>query len=289
MALFIDCISKLWLFATRIFKGVSQIMLQENAITGILFLAGIFYGSVVMGAAAALATASGIITAVLLRYDKAAIDKGLYGFSAALVGVGVVLFLKPLMATWMIIIAASALATIIQHFFIRRQIPVFTLPFVVITWIIIMAANHFFPHLLAEHSSAVTDIDGYLSIAFKGFGQVIFQGSLVAGVLFFIAVAVSSPLAALYGLAASVMAGFISLSFSAPAEMVVDGLFGYNAVLCAITFAGRKKMDSLWVLLSVVLALVIGYCMWKFDLIQLTFPFVLASFITMKVKNYTAL
>ncbi len=37
---------------TQVLKGLGQIMLQENAITGLLFLAGIFYSSATMGLAA---------------------------------------------------------------------------------------------------------------------------------------------------------------------------------------------------------------------------------------------
>ena len=34
-----------------ILKGLGQIMLQENSVTGLLFLIGIFYGSIAMGLA----------------------------------------------------------------------------------------------------------------------------------------------------------------------------------------------------------------------------------------------
>lgn len=78
-----------------ILKGLGQIMLQENSITGLLFLIGIFYGSPIMGFSALLATICGTSIAYLLKYDKTEINKGLYGFSAALVGVAVMLFLKP--------------------------------------------------------------------------------------------------------------------------------------------------------------------------------------------------
>ncbi|HPB58408.1 MAG TPA: urea transporter, partial [Bacteroidales bacterium] len=77
-----------------ILKGLGQIMLQENSITGLLFLIGIFYGSPLMGLAALLAVICGTSTAYLLKYDKKEIHQGLYGFSAALVGVATLLFLK---------------------------------------------------------------------------------------------------------------------------------------------------------------------------------------------------
>ncbi|GAB1462232.1 hypothetical protein MASR2M52_02080 [Pedobacter sp.] len=113
-----------------VLKGLGQIMLQENAITGLLFLIGIFYGSFTMGAAALLAVVSGTTTALLLKYEKSEIDKGLYGFSAALVGVAAMLFLKQVLISWIIIIIGSALATVLQNLLIKRKIPAFTLPFV---------------------------------------------------------------------------------------------------------------------------------------------------------------
>lgn len=68
-------------------KGIGQIMLQDNAWTGLFFLAGIFYGSVAMGLAAILLVLIGTYTAKLLWYNEEEINVGIYGFSATLVGV----------------------------------------------------------------------------------------------------------------------------------------------------------------------------------------------------------
>ena len=105
-----------------ILKGLGQIMLQENSVTGLLFLIGIFYGSIAMGLAALLATICGTVTADLLKYDKAEITQGLYGFSAALVGVAVMCSLNPCFCP-VVIVIGSVLAAILQHFFIKRKSP----------------------------------------------------------------------------------------------------------------------------------------------------------------------
>ncbi len=273
-------------YTSIILKGVGQIMLQENAISGLLFLIGIFYGSFLMGVAALLATVCGTATAILLKYDKSEVDKGLYGFSAALVGVAVLLFLKPVALSWLFIIIGSSLATIIQHFFKKRKIPVFTLPFVLVTWAIILIARVYFADFVAEDSSSIiASAVNYATLGFKGFGQVIFQGSLVAGLLFFIAVLISSPIAALYGLTGGVLSAIIALKLSVPINDIDMGLFSYNAVLCAIVFAGTHLKDSFWVLFSVLLSLFISLLMAKYNVIPLTFPFVLASCITLFVKS----
>lgn len=109
-------------------EDLGQIMLQENAATGLLFLVGIFYGSVTIGLDAIVAVSCGTVTAQFLKYDKAEIEKGLYGFSAALVGVALVLYFEPVFIVWLFIIIGSIVATILQHFFIIKKIQVFTLP-----------------------------------------------------------------------------------------------------------------------------------------------------------------
>lgn len=270
---------------TILLKGLGQIMLQENSVTGFLFLVGIFFGSFTMGLAALLATICGTATAFLLKYDKAEIIKGLYGFSAALVGVATMLFLKPVFISWIILIIGSALATVIQHFFMKRKIPVFTLPFVLITWLILFFTNNYFTDLLSQSSITTASPINYLTVGFNGYGQVIFQNNLISGVLFFIAVFISSPISALYGFVGAILSAFIAFSISVPVADISIGLFSFNAVLCAIVFAGNQIKDSIWVFISILLSLVINLLIVKFNFTQLTFPFVLASCITLVVKK----
>ena len=272
-------------FVIILLRGLGQIMLQENAATGLFFLIGIFYGSTTMGIAAILAVCCGTLTAKILAYDKSEIEKGLYGFSAALVGVALPLYFEPVFMVWLSIILGSIAATVIQHFFITKKIAVFTLPFVLVTWGLLFLFQNVYP--LAP--SALLDTPQLVSpdftFAVRGFGQVIFQGSLFAGVLFCIGVYINSPISALYGIAGAVLAAILSSWFSAPATAIAMGLFSYNAVLCAIVFAGDKTEDGLWVIVSILLSVFISLIMHQYLLTQLTFPFVAASCMSLLLKN----
>ncbi len=261
-------------------------MLQENAVTGLLFLVGIFYASLPMGIAALLATSCGTATAIVFKFDKENIDKGLYGFSASLVGVALLLFFKATFWVWLLLIVGSALATAIQQFFIKRRIPVFTLPFVLVTWLVLFLSKQYFPDLLAVPQSSLGSAYGSFAFAIKGFGQVIFQENIFSGLIFLVAVLINLPIAALYGLAGSAFSGILASQFSVPQESVSNGLFGFNAVLCAIVFAGSKFKDGIWALIAVLLSLAISLAMLEFSLPQLTFPFVAASCATLALKNY---
>lgn len=269
---------KITKFTNSLFNGFGQIMLQENKITGMIFLAGIFLESIPMGFAAILAGSVGTITAKYLKFHQENIEKGIYGFSAILVGVALVLLFRGTLIVWVLVIFGAMLASIVQHFFFIRKISVFTFPFVLVTWLLVYFFNQFFPDL-NEISSKSFAISTGFTFAFKGFGQVIFQNSVISRILFFIAVFINSPIAALYGLAGSVIAAVLASHWEIHPETINKGLFSYNAVLCAIVFSGTKLMDGVWALTAILLASIVSLLMLQNHLLQLTFPFVLASFI----------
>ncbi|MES2006061.1 MAG: urea transporter [Bacteroidota bacterium] len=266
-------------------KGIGQIMLQNNTWTGLFFLAGIFYGSWMMGIAALLAAVTGTLTAKLLRYDETEINNGLYGFSAALVGVALVFYFQPTAFTWFAILLGSVLATMIQHFFISRKIPGFTFPFILVTWLFLFL-SHYFPALIQSRLpvTGVPDTNSF-SVLSLGFGQVIFQGSSLAGILFLLGVLISQPIAAIYGIIAAVISGFIAYRLGVPVKDIYMGLLSYNAVLCAITFAGNKLENGLLAFAAVVLSVLIMVQMSEMNLPALTFPFVLASWLVLFLQS----
>ncbi|WP_413533145.1 urea transporter [Empedobacter brevis] len=279
-------------FIDQVLKGLGQIMLQENRFTGLLFLIGIFLGSIEGGIGAIVSTAVATLTATLLKYDKAEINAGLYGFSAALIGVALTFMFDSTFLLWFFLIIASALAAIIQHFFIKKNIPVFTFPFILLTWILV----YFIHHFTTIGPANVSDVQPLLGAddlltSTNGFGEVIFQGGPISGIIFFIAVFIGSPVAALYGLAASIFSAEIANLFGEPVDQIHMGLFGFNAVLTAIVFAGTKKIDGFWVLFSVFITVLVDVVLVKLNILAafggvLTFPFVVASWCTLLIKKY---
>lgn len=267
------------------FVGIGQIMLQENAITGLLFLIGIFYNSVLMGITIFFATIIGTSTAKLLKYDVNNINKGLYGFNAALVGIAGIVFLKIKILSISILIIACVLSTILHNFFIKKKLPVYTLSFVTVTYSIIFFIKTFTPNLLILNEGISPANNLNFDYIFKGFGQVIFQENAVSGIVFFIAIFINSPIAAIYAITFSALSGLIAISLSIPLNLVNAGLFSYNALLCAIAFANSKLITIFWVLLASSFSLIFSLLMNQLQIIQLTFPFVLACFIVSTLKN----
>jgi urea transporter len=265
-------------------NGIGQIMLQKNSWTGLLFLAGICFGSLIMGLGAIVAVTTGTLTAMVLKYDKEEINNGLYGFSAALVGVALICFFQPTMMAWIAVVVGSALATVIQHFFIIKKIPAFTFPFILVTWFA-LGVVHYYPTLMTPPpGSATLYANNYLALFSHGFGQVIFQDNIWSGMLFIVGVLISRPIAAIFGLVGIVLSSLLAYQLGEPVPDIYLGLLSYNAVLCAITFAGKKAGDILMAFIAIGLSVLITIQMRHLNLPALTFPFVLGSWLTIVLK-----
>ena len=265
-------------------KGIGQIMLQNSAWTGLFFLAGICCGSLMMGLAAAIAVITGTFTARLLKYDKDEINSGLYGFSATLVGVALICFFQPTIIIWITVLVGSALATIIQHLFIVKKVPAYTFPFILVTWLLLYVF-HYFPALIQQQpASPNTYANNYIALFSRGFGQVNFQDNVWAGILFMIGVFISRPIAAIYAIVGTALSAMLAYQLKVPIDDIYLGLVSYNAVLCAITFSGNNAEDVLMTLISVVLSVLITIQIRHFNLPVLTFPFVLATWLTIVIK-----
>lgn len=268
-----------------VFKGIGQIMLQNNIWTGLFFFAGICCGSLMMGLAVMISVAIGTLTSILLKYDKDEVNNGIYGFSPALVGVALICFFQPTVLVWVAIVVGSVLAAIIQHFFLVKKIPAFTFPFILVTWLYLVIVHLYPPLVQPALISKNAYVNDYVSLFSHGFGQVIFQDGIWAGILFMIGIFMSRPIAALYAIVSILISGMMALLLRESINDIYQGLLSYNAVLCAITFAGNKKEDLLFTLMAVVLSVLIMMLMRHMNLPALTFPFVLASWLVLVMKS----
>jgi len=274
------------LIAIATFKGIGQIMLQESFITGILFGIGILIGDFWMGVAVILASLVASILATFLQYPTDDVFEGLYGFNAALVGAAALFFLKSdHWITWLIVILGAVLATLLFQFFRRQKLNVFTLPFILITWMFLFLIHALFPEVLVTTASKNLNSFNWIFILLKGLGQVIFQDQLIPCIFFAIALGYATPKGAVYGIMASGFASLIAWILGAPIDVIGSGIFGFNAVLCVLVFANQPLKNVSWALLSILLSLTIQYIFRYLQFPELTFPFVAASIITLEIKK----
>ncbi|MFH0834589.1 MAG: urea transporter [Patescibacteria group bacterium] len=265
-------------------RGIGQVMFQNNAWTGLLFLAGIFYNSWLLGLAAILGCIFSTIFAGILGYPSKEIHAGLYGFNGALPGIAVWFYCAPNLASTLAIIFGAALTTWLMHF-LKQKIPSLTAPFVLIAWLTIFALRFF--NLATFNLFATTpqnhfDLFSSLSL---GLGQVMFQANFVTGIIFLIAILLSSRRAAFYAFYGSLAGTLLAFLFSLPLDLLNLGLFGYNAVLCAIALGEKKWSAFGWVNLAIILSVGLIFLFQQFQIIALTAPFVLATWIVLFTRK----
>ena len=98
-------------------RGIGQVMFQNNALSGLLMLIGIFLNSWQMGLLAVSGNIISTLTARISGYDCDDIKNGLYGFNGTLVGIAVGVFMLLTVSSLMLMAIASCASTYIARFF----------------------------------------------------------------------------------------------------------------------------------------------------------------------------
>jgi urea transporter len=240
-------------FVDACLRGTGQVLFQNNPLSGLLILAGIAWGAVENGmprvfGGALVGLAVGTATALLLQVDRDSWRKGLFGFNAVLTGIAIPTFLdhRPLM--WLLVVFGAAGSTVVtlalNAVFKRWGLTAFTFPFVLTTWVLLMAAYQFdrfevltqlTPKFPGEGGPAGSSFDWGLVPAFlRGVSQVFLVGSWVGGLLILLGLVVNSRWSALFAVVGSIGATLLALWFGADGTSLEKGLFGFNAVLTAV-------------------------------------------------------
>jgi urea transporter len=122
---------------------------------------------------------------------------------------------------------------------------------------------------------------------FRGVGEVMFEDNLLTGVIFLIAILVNSRISALFAVLGSAVALLTALALGGDGFSIYHGLFGFNAVLCAIALGGLFFVltwkSAIYALLAAVFSVVafagIAVLLAPIGMPALTAPFVLTTWL----------
>ena len=296
-------------------RGVSQVYLINNPITGIFLLVAIGIDSMYTLLYAIVGLVASTATGFLLGAGKPSLSAGLYGYNGILTGIAVSLFsfgtstnpsfqyllpaaLMSSFSTFIMIAVGSVLVKVLG-------IAPFTFPAQLTIWVWMLAAQANFQRFPIEFpsselvltadfvGSSFADAETYTFIqivngVFTGFSQVLFLENAVSGGVVLAGLLVSSIIASLSALYGSIIAVLFSMAMGVPAHSVDAGLYSYNAILTSIAIGGMFFVpsyrliftyDTAACLFSVVLTAAVNSALSPLGLTSLTFPFTLTSWI----------
>lgn len=293
-------------FIKTLLKGAGQVMFQNSAWTGVLFLLGITVGSAIEGRpAVAIGAVLGLListtTGYLLRFSQEEGESGLWGFNGILVGCAFPTFMGNTPLMWAALILCAAMTTWVRigmnNVMASWKVNSLTFPFVFCTWIFLLAA-HSFDGLWGEYMSLPSLYNDFshdinLSVPYlmddwlRGISQVFLINSWFAGLLFLIGLYLCSRWAAFWAAISSAIALIIAIGFQASGVNVANGLYGFSAVLTGIalgcTFYKPNLRSAIWAILGVIVTVFVQGAMnallTPFGIATLTAPFCITTWL----------
>lgn len=284
-------------------RGAAQVMFQESALCGALLLVGIFWGafatasmSIFYGALVGLVLST--LTGMVIGRAKSDGRYGLWGFNGVLVGCALPTLLGDTPAMWFALIF-SAMLTVplrdaINNLLRRAKINSLTFPFVLITWIILLAAHamNAFSHGAAAH---ISHAEPFLSNTFlslvvvwlRGISQVFLIDSWITGGIFLLALLIANRWAALWAGIGSAVSMILAALLDTSALDISHGLYSFSGVLTAIAlgsaFYTPSWRSALWALCGTIFTLFVQVAMdtllSAWSLPTLTAPFCIATWL----------
>jgi urea transporter len=288
-------------------RGTGQVMLQDNPLSGALFLAAIAWGSYAAGVprvalAGLLAVVVATLTAQWLRVAEAPLRSGLYGYNGILVGLALATFLAPGALMWLYVVLGAAVSVVVMLGTARTVEAwgsALTAPFVLTAWLLLLATYGFsgLAGAALPAGKVVTAFEPYQADPLRlidlaqgvlySISQVFLKGSGVAAVLLLAGLAVNSLAAAAFALAGAVLAVLTAHLFGSESDLITGGLLGFSPVLTAIalgTVFYRPSMRvaayaALGTVFTVIVQAALNVALTPFAIPALTAPFVLVTWI----------
>jgi len=132
---------------TAFFKSISEIFLLDSVWAGALILAGILIAGISVSANTVLSIIAALAFAYILGAENDQIQLGLYGYNAILTAIAVGhtfnakgskgMFVSGLIGAILTVPISASLSILLVPY----GLPVLTIPFVIITWLLLSASN----------------------------------------------------------------------------------------------------------------------------------------------------
>jgi urea transporter len=228
-------------------RGVGQVDLQANPITGAFILVSLWVAGWDIGLFATIGTVVSTATARVLRVNRNDISQGLQGFSGCLTGIALVSSLGRHPSTYLLAVVGAILCTLVTAALTTLLAPYelspLTAPFCVVSGVMVIGAPAFSRVWHEGNPAAVTSTtsgDTGLSwhdlwhAFFTDVAQIFLVDKWYVGLIMLVGLAFAGGWVLLYAALGSVVGIVVAWALGAPTALIANGIYGYNAVLVAI-------------------------------------------------------
>ncbi|WP_412517981.1 urea transporter [Staphylococcus simulans] len=295
-------------FVDVVLKNISQVLLLNNAWTGLLILIGLFVADWKIGLAALLSSIIAYVFAPYTNYSEEEIKEGLAGFNPVLTGVALTVFLVQdwlgIVMTGLAVVLTLPLGAAFRNLLARFELPMLTMPYVFISWMFLFMSFQFehvnagvniLPSKVQEIHFSHHTIHGIMTFL-DGFSEIFLVQSAAGGLIILFGIFVASKRAGIYAIIANIIGVFVVMMFGANHDDINTGLYGYNVILVilalGITFKEKSVFNRyLSMLFGIFITVVVhaGLVTWlkPFGLPAFTLPFIVATWIMMLAGKST--
>lgn len=287
-----------------ILKNIAQVLLLNNAWTGLFILLGLFVGNWKVGIMTLAASVIALLLAKRTNYSNEEIKTGLAGFNPVLTAIALTLFLVPewysILIAFIAIVITMPIGSAFREFFKPFGVPMLTMPYVFVSWVILLMSFQFkfvnadvniLPDTVQEIQFSGHSIH-FINAFLSGFSEIFLLKSIMAGLLILIGIFIASRKAGVFAIVANLIGFTAVLVLGANHDQINDGLFGYNVILTvlALGVAFRTRIQRyisivLGILLTVVLHAGMTTLLTPFGLPVFTLPFIIATWIMLFAGN----
>ncbi|ABX41069.1 urea transporter [Lachnoclostridium phytofermentans] len=290
---------------TASLKGISQVILVENTLSGLIILIAITFSDYKLGIIALISSMIGALTGHITGVNKNTINQGLLGYNSVLIGLALSIFFMGYNRWWIALLGAffvAILTAAMNHFFSNLKIPVLTFPYIILTWLFILAGYHLqvfklasviLPQDLASWHMVNDGNFNLLNGLVNGVGQVYFQTFLISGILILVAIFWDNWKSVMYAIIGTIVGFATAYCLGSEFSLLNQGLYGFNAVLTALAISKVFDADRPFAPLTGVIASIltvpitaaIDTWLMPYGIPGLTMPFVLVTWMFLGARK----
>jgi urea transporter/murein DD-endopeptidase MepM/ murein hydrolase activator NlpD len=272
-------------YLSAVLNSYAVLFFSQNKILGaLLFVVSIFNFNA--GLSGLICVISSLILVSILGFNRENIKSGLYSFNSLLLGIGFGTFFNLNITFWFWLATACLLCIVLSvnltSFLGKYSLPTLSIPFVITFWVVLIAASGYPGMGLMQKSSSLLfelntnapshftrlchffdnlGMPVYLSLFFRSVSAVLFQNSILAGILISIGVFIHSRIGFSLLLIGFIVACMVNKLSGTYPEGISNYYLGANFMMASCAIGGFFLIPSwrsyLWAIIVIPFAFLI--------------------------------